>query len=127
MPIGYISISSIYITVYIIEVCKRLNKDLCCFSFLSSSSSDSLLEETQYSIRAYFFFFPLIYFIAFYLCINNICSFLTRKRKHVLYTFSMLNVEEDNTEEFNHHSQISYRSQVLIHYEYEPRQHFESQ
>ena len=45
----------------------------------------------------------------------------------MLYTFSMLNVEENRTEESNHHSQISYRSQVLIYFEYQPRQDFESQ
>ena len=39
----------------------------------------------------------------------------------------MSNVEENYTEESNHHSQISYRIQVLIYFEYEPRQDFESQ
>ena len=39
----------------------------------------------------------------------------------------MSNVEENYTEESNHHSQISYRSQFLNHFEYKPRQDFESQ
>ena len=39
------------------------------------------------------------------------------------YTLSQSqNVEENHTEESNHHSQISYRSEVLIHFECEPRQ-----
>ena len=39
----------------------------------------------------------------------------------------MSNVEENHTEESNHHSQISHRSEMLIQFEYEPRQDFESQ
>ena len=38
----------------------------------------------------------------------------------------MSNVEENYAEEYNHHSQISY-SQMLIQFEYEPRQDFENQ
>ena len=45
----------------------------------------------------------------------------------MLYTFSMSNVEENYTEESNNHSQTSYRSQMLIYFEYEPSQDFESQ
>ena len=38
----------------------------------------------------------------------------------------MSNVEENQTEESNHHSQISHRSQVLICFEYEPLKDFDS-
>ena len=50
-----------------------------------------------------------------------------KKKENVLYTFSMSNVQENHTEESNHHSQLSCRSQVLIYFEYEPHQDFESQ
>ena len=39
----------------------------------------------------------------------------------------MSNVEETHTEKSINHSKISYRSQVLIQFEYEPLQDFESQ
>ena len=39
----------------------------------------------------------------------------------------MSNVKENHTEESNHHSQILYKSRVLIHFECEPPPDFKSQ